>query len=193
MNNKILGIIATSVATISGAVISAPAQAQTSEPAGLANSVDVQIYVSPTLYLRTFKTVNLTITGKDLGATDRDATGETTGDTPIPVTRPTGFGGTAGGDRSAIKKNVKELFAVFGANGTQVTVTAKVDSAASTLTNSADNTTAEMTAITLTNATGTISANRPLVGGADLTFDLTDATAGTYTGGKVIIEAKGTL
>ncbi|MEM7554391.1 MAG: hypothetical protein AAF378_09875 [Cyanobacteria bacterium P01_A01_bin.84] len=180
MNNKFLGIIAASVTAIGSTIISAPANA-------VEQNVNIDINIQPTMYLRTFQNVSLQITQGDLGAQDKDfdpTNNTTNGTTAIDQARPT----LGAGNQTQVTKNVQELFAVWGTgDAVNVTVTATQD----TLTHTDGVSTAEISTITANgNSSGTPSATVPIVGGADITFDLTNATnPGQYSGGILKVEA----
>ncbi|MGD1871811.1 MAG: hypothetical protein ACFB02_02040 [Mastigocoleus sp.] len=180
MNKKFLGIIA-GVAAIGSAIISAPANAVEQE-------VQVDITIQPTMYLRTFSNVSLQITQGDLGAADKDfdsVNTTTDGSTAIDQTNPT----FSGGSQTQVTKEVKELFAVWGSNSNAVNVT--VTATEDTLTNTDGFSQAQITNVVATGEnTGTPSPINPIVGGADITFDLTNASSpGQYTGGVLKVEA----
>ncbi|PAX53507.1 hypothetical protein [Brunnivagina elsteri] len=188
MNKKILGIIA-GIATVGSAVFAAPAHA-------VKQDVDVTVTIQPSIYLRTFQTVNLQITQGDLGATkesDFNATPATDGTTKLTLT-PAPTIGT--GTSTTVKKNVAELFAVYSNSGKPVTVTitpiANNTSGpkATTLTNPADpGSEIILTGATVTGGTGTPTARVPVVGGVDLDLDVSGATAGVHSGAKLTVEA----
>lgn len=191
MKNNILAIIvAAGTAVVGSSLFSAPAHALEVE-----QNVDVEIKVPEVLYLRTFDKVSLDITGDDLAGTEgvfvngpgtsvgKDKGGITTGATPIDKNTP--FIGV-----SSVTKTVDELFAVWSNNpdgGVNVTLTP----ATSTLTgpNSATATIASVTKLGTdpTTAPGLVN---PYYGGADIEFNLSNASAvGTYTGGVINVKA----
>lgn len=193
MNKKFVGIFAVSVVALASSIIAAPAHAVTQD-------VDVQVTISPTLYLRTFKTIDLQITNSDLGAIDKDFMGDT-GTTGSAVTN-----GTALIDQTApnfgtktktsIDKPVSELFAVWSNSpqGVDVKVTSVLDpitGKAELMGASGANTGKKITLknVVPTATTGPSSLETPFVGGATLTFDVTKAPAGLYTGGKITVDA----
>ncbi|MEA5505309.1 hypothetical protein VB735_19785 [Halotia wernerae UHCC 0503] len=187
MKSKILAIVVAAGTVVAGSLFSAPAHAQLT----VDQDVAVEIDVPEVLFLRTFQTVSLTLTGDDLagGAGVVDATGVgkdynstplTDGTTTIDQTSP--FTGLTGG---SITKNVAELYAVWSNNpgGATVTLTAPTN----TLT-SAGGATATIASVADTGAgaTAAIGLDTPYVGGADIDLDLSTATeAGTYTGGII--------
>ncbi len=189
MNKKILGIIA-GIATVGSAVFAAPAHA-------VKQDVDVTVTIQPSIYLRTFQTVNLQITQGDLGATkesDFNATPMTDGTTKLTI-NPAPAIGT--GTSTTVKKTVAELFAVYSNSGKPVTVTVTpVDNnaagtpKATTLINAADpGSEILLTGVTVTGGTGTPTARVPVIGGVDLDFDVSAATAGVHSGAKLTVEA----
>ncbi|BAZ53166.1 hypothetical protein NIES4103_58380 [Nostoc sp. NIES-4103] len=190
MKNNILAIIvATGTAVVGSSLFLAPAQAQLQ----VDQEVKVEIKVPEVLYLRTFDTVSLDITGDDLAGTqgvitngvgkDKSDPAITTGATAINQSTP--FTGV-----SSVTKQVTELYAVWSNNpdnGVNVTLTPTT----STLTgpNSATATIATVTKVGTdpTTAPGLVT---PYVGGADIEFNLSNASAvGTYTGGIIKVEA----
>jgi hypothetical protein len=190
MNKKILGIIA-GIATVGSAVFAAPAHAVTQD-------VDLEVSIQPSVYLRTFQTIQLQITQGDLGAAkekDFNATPITDGTTALTLTRPT----LGQGANTTVTKNVKELFAVWSNSGkpVNVTVTPVANNAAGTLlTNPADATSKIklLTPVVITPGTGasnggTPTSAVPITGGVDLTFDVIDAQAGLHSGAKLTVEA----
>lgn len=186
MKTKFLAILAASLSAVGSIIIGAPANAVEQE-------VNVEITIQPTMFLRTFENISLDITQGDLGANDKDfdPTNTTTdGNTSITVTpRPSLVDGS---DLSAVQKQVKELYAVWANSGTTVDVT--IEPTQDTLTNADGTSTALITAVTPTEPSGSPTATQPLVGGADFTFDLTNATAtGTYNGGMVRVKAEAQL
>lgn len=184
---KVITILTATTALVS-AIFSAPAQA-------VQQDVNVEMTVSPVIYLRTFETVSLQITNQDLGSVDKDFDTEnkaTDGTTKIDKTTPEGLGALEAG---TIEKTVEELFAVWSnsANGVDVTVT-PVDGA-TTLTNTVPSSSGKFAKANLADAEAVITdtsnptLSKPLVGGAKLTFELTSVAAGKYTGGKIRVEA----
>jgi hypothetical protein len=193
MNKNFVGIFAVSVVALASSIIAAPAEAVTQD-------VDVQVTISPTLYLRTFKTIDLQITNSDLGAIDKDFMGDT-GTTGSAITNGTGlidrtppnFGVKS---ITSINKTVSELFAVWSNSqqGVNVTVTPVVDGIsgkAELMGASSTNTGKKITlkSVTTTTASGTPTLDEPFVGDATLTFDVTKAPAGLYNQGKIRVEA----
>lgn len=187
MKRKFLGILAASLSAVSSIIISAPANAVEQE-------VNVEITIQPTMFLRTFENISLDITQGDLGANDKDfdPTNPTTdGNTSLTVNPRPSL--ADGGELSAVPKQVKELYAVWANSGTSVDVT--IEATQATLTSTADSvSTAIITGVTPTEAGGSPTATQPLVGGADFTFDLTNATAtGTYNGGVIRVKTEAQL
>jgi hypothetical protein len=189
MNKKILGIIA-GIATLGSAVFAAPAHA-------VKQDVDVTVTIQPGIYLRTFQSINLQITQKDLGATkdsDFNATPITDGTTKLTTTPAPAIGTGTG---TSVKKTVVDLFAVYSNSGKPVTVTvtpvpnnATGTPKATTLTNVADPTSQILiTGVTVTGGTGTPTAKLPTIGGADIDLDVSGATAGVHSGAKLTVEA----
>ncbi|KAF3889044.1 MULTISPECIES: hypothetical protein [Nostocales] len=187
MKNKIVAILAAATA-LGSSLFAAPAQA-------VQQDVNVEITVSPVLFLRTFETVSLQITNQDLGSLDKDVdtiNRITDGTTSIDRTTPVGIGEIAAG---TIKKPVKELFAVWSnsSNGVDVTVTPVTGS--TTLTNTIASPNGRFATATLSDAKAVITDTtkpttaKPLVGGAELSFDLTSTAAGKYVGAKIRVEA----
>ncbi|MBH8563702.1 hypothetical protein I8748_16135 [Nostoc sp. CENA67] len=186
-NNIIAIIVAAGTAVVGSSLFSAPAHAQLQ----VDQDVNVEIKVPEVLYLRTFDTVSLDITGDDLAGTQgvfvngvgKDKSGITTGATSINQDPP--FMGV-----SSITKPVAELFAVWSNNpdgGVNVTLTPTT----STLTgpNSATATIASVTKVGTdpTTAPGLVT---PYVGGAEIEFNLSNASAvGTYIGGVIKVQA----
>jgi len=184
MKNKVLAILVASAAALGSAIFATPAHA-------VQQDVQVEVTVQPTIFLRTFNQVKLQITQGDLGATDKDfnSTATTDGTTLISKLKPSNI---SAGTALTVKKNVKELFAVFSnsAKGVTVTVTPVIDILTST---SGDQSSVKLKTITVNNPSGTPTFNTPLVGGVDLDFDLTNSSgAGTYTGGSIRVEALAT-
>ncbi|KYC38344.1 hypothetical protein WA1_39130 [Scytonema hofmannii PCC 7110] len=177
---KVLAILTSAVA-LGSAIFAAPANAVNQD-------VNVEITIQPTMYLRTFQNVKLQVTQGDLGAQDKDfnSTPDTDGNTLIDQTKPNI---TAGTNLSAVVKNVKELFAVWSNSSTGVNVT--VTPVTKVLTNTVDGTAATLTSSTaVINTTGNPTLTKALVGGANLTFDLSQANqSGTYKGGVIRVEA----
>lgn len=187
MKNKFLGIFAASVSAIANIIIAAPANAVEQE-------VNVEITIQPTMFLRTFENISLDITQGDLGASDKDFDPNnptTDGNTSLTLTPRPSL--TDGSQLDAVQKQVKELYAVWANSGTSVDVS--IEAIQDTLTSTTDGTsTATITAVTPTEASGSPTATQPLVGGADFTFDLTGAAAtGTYSGGMVRVKAEAQL
>ncbi|NJL60530.1 MAG: hypothetical protein HC903_00210 [Methylacidiphilales bacterium] len=189
MNKKILGIIA-GIATVGSAVFAAPAHA-------VKQDVEVTVTIQPGIYLRTFEKVNLQVTQGDLGATkesDFNATPETDGSGKLTLL-PAPTIGT--GANPIIKKSVTELFAVWGNTaGKNVTVTVKPvmtsdDGQSAVLKNDDETSEITITGVTVTGekATGVPTSKNPLVGGVDLDLDVSQATAGVHSGGKLTVEA----
>lgn len=187
MKTKFLAILAASLSAVGSIIIGAPANAVEQE-------VNVEITIQPTMFLRTFENISLDITQGDLGANDKDFDPNNTttdGNASITLTpRPSLVDGS---DLSAVQKQVKELYAVWANSGTTVDVT--IEATQDTLTNTVDGiSTALITGVTPTEPTGSPTATQPLVGGADFTFDLTNATAtGTYNGGMVRVKTEAQL
>jgi hypothetical protein len=193
MNKKFVGIFAVSVVALASSIIAAPAEAVTQD-------VDVQVTISPTLYLRTFKTIDLQITNSDLGAIDKDFMGDT-GTTGTAITNGTGlidpnapnFGAKT---KTSIDKTVNELFAVWSNSpqGVNVAVTSVLDpitGKAELMGASSTNAGKKITlkSVVPSATTGTPTLDTPFVGGATLTFDVTKAPAGLYNQGKITVEA----
>jgi hypothetical protein len=191
MNRKFIGILAASAAFLGSAILAAPAKATEAE-------VGVNITVQPTMFLRTFETVNLNITQGDLGGTDKDrnTVPATDGTTLIDRTPPASLGsGTSG----SVTKNVRELFALWGNTGNSATVNVTVATDGGVLTRVGTGTgarpTARMTAVATNNTKTFGEDGEPLVGGADLTFTFSGtrgASAGRYEGGKLLVRAVAT-
>ncbi|BAZ38345.1 hypothetical protein NIES4101_42820 [Calothrix sp. NIES-4101] len=191
MNKKILGIIAAGAAALSSAIFTAPANA-------VQQDVNVEVTIQPGIYLRTFENVKLQITQGDLGATqEKDfnpGAPDTDGTTKLTLTPRPAIGS---GTQTTVTKKVDELFAVWSNSGkpVNVTVTPVANSAAglpkaTVLTNTADpGSEIVLTNVTVNNGTGTPTASVPIVGGVDLEFDVSAASAGVHTGGKLTVEA----
>ena len=192
MKNKVLVILVASAAVLGSTIFVAPANA-------VEQNVDVNVTIQPTIYLRTFKTVNLQITQGNLGATEKDYnTVETTdGSNILDRTAPATI---SKGGNPEVTKSVKELFAVWSNSGKAITVTVKPvpnDTATGgTILKNPAATTKQVTLKTATatgNFTGTPDEDqKPLIGGADLVFDVSKATAGSYSGGQIKVEALAT-
>ncbi|MBW4602957.1 MAG: hypothetical protein KME29_26200 [Calothrix sp. FI2-JRJ7] len=192
MNKKILGIVAASVAALGSAIFAAPAHA-------VKQDVDVNVTIQPGIYLRTFKTINLQITQGDLGAlqeSDYNTGGSDTTDGTGTLMRTVPRIGA--GTDTEVTKNVKELFAVWsnGSRPINVTVTPKItdtDTQQTVLANADAASTDKIVlkSVTVNGGSGTpTNARTPIVGGVDLIFDTTEATAGSYTGaGLLTVEA----
>ncbi|MEA5572756.1 hypothetical protein [Calothrix sp. UHCC 0171] len=192
MNKKILGIIAAGAAALSSAIFAAPANA-------VQQDVNVEVTIQPGIFLRTFQNVKLQITQGELGAAlEKDfnpGVTDTDGTTKLTLLpRPQVGVGT----QPTVTKKVNELFAVWSNGGKpiNVTVTPVANSAAGApkatiLTNTADPASEILlTNVTVNNGSGTpVNANTPIVGGVDLTFDVSAASAGVHTGGKLTVEA----
>lgn len=191
MKNNILAIIvAAGPAVVGSSLFSAPAHAQLQ----VNQDVNVEINVPEVLYLRTFDTVSLDITGDDLAGTqgvfvngvgkDKNNPGITNGTNTIDKNTP--FIGV-----SSVTKPVAELFAVWSNNpngGVNVTLT----TITSTLTGpgTATATIANVTKVSTdpTTAPGLVN---PYFGGAQIEFDLSNASAvGTYTGGVINVSVE---
>ena len=191
MKNNILAIIvAAGTAVVGSSLFSAPAHAQLQ----VNQDVNVEINVPEVLYLRTFDTVSLDITGDDLAGTqgvfvngvgkDKNNPGITNGTNTIDKNTP--FIGV-----SSVTKPVAELFAVWSNNpngGVNVTLT----TITSTLTGpgTATATIANVTKVSTdpTTAPGLVN---PYFGGAQIEFDLSNASAvGTYTGGVINVSVE---
>jgi hypothetical protein len=200
MNKKFLAILAVSAAAFGSSIIAAPAQAQ------VAQEVDVKVSIQPTIYLRTFKTIDLTITPGELGVKDKDYMGDTgligsattTGKDTDLIDRTKPLLGKA--NSSTIIKKIKELYAVWSNSGKPVNVAVtSVINDTDTSTTVLKNTTTPTQQITLKTVTatgqitGTPTSSVPLVGGVDLEFDVTGAAAGNYDGAKLRVEAKAQL
>ncbi|MBW4512578.1 MAG: hypothetical protein KME64_39725 [Scytonematopsis contorta HA4267-MV1] len=188
MNRKFIGILAASAAFLGSAIFAAPAKATEQE-------VGVNITVQPTMFLRTFQTINLNITQGDLGGTDKDfnSTPVSDGTTLIDKTAPETLGS---GNLRSVTKKVPEIFAVWGNTGTNATVNVTVAPGGDILrpvgSTGTGTTTRNVTMTALaTNNTGPLNAETPLVGGADLTFAFggTRVNAGRYEGGKLLVRA----
>jgi hypothetical protein len=191
MNKKILGIIA-GIATVGSAVFASPAHA-------VKQDVDVTVTIQPGIYLRTFKTVNLQVTQGELGGdtlkdSDYNATPETDGSGKLTLIPAPAIGTSTA---TTVKKPVAELFAVWGNTaGKNVTVTVKPvmnsDDGQSAVLKNADGTSEiTITGVTVTGdkSTGVPTSKVPLVGGVELDLDVSQATAGLHTGGKLTVEA----
>jgi hypothetical protein len=190
MNRKFFGILAASAAFLGSAILAAPAKATEQE-------VGVNITVQPTMYLRTFQTINLNITQGDLGGADKDFNpGALVSDGTTLINRqaPDTIGG---GTNRAVPKTVNEIFALWGNTGTTATVNVTVAAGGESLTpvgatgtpNPRNNVT--MAVARAINNTGPLDAEIPLVGGAELTFTAngTRMNAGRYEGGKILVRA----
>ncbi|MDJ0696114.1 hypothetical protein [Mastigocoleus sp. MO_188.B34] len=186
MKTKFLAIIAASLSAVGSIIAGVPANAVEQE-------VNVEITIQPTMFLRTFENISLDITQGDLGANDKDFdTNPTTdGNTSLTVTPRPSL--TDGSELLAVQKQVKELYAVWANSGTEVNVS--IEATQDTLTNTTDGvSTAIITEVTATEPNGQPTATQPLVGGANFTFNLTNATAtGTYNGGVVRVKAEAQL
>ncbi|MCV3212596.1 hypothetical protein OGM63_03455 [Plectonema radiosum NIES-515] len=192
MKNKVLAILAASAAALGSAIFAAPAHA-------VEQNVDVNVTIQPTIYLRTFKTINLQISQGDLGAIDKDYDPSNTTDGSAILSR-IAPANLARGTQTEVTKNVKELFAVWSNSGKAVTVTVKpVPNDTTTGGTVLTNPVATTRRVTLKTATATGGFNgtpdeelNPLVGGADLVFDVSRAVAGSYSGGQIKVEALAT-
>jgi hypothetical protein len=194
MNKKILGIIA-GVATVGSAVFAAPAHA-------VKQDVNVTVTIQPGIYLRTFETINLQVTQSDLsGGTLKESDYN-----PTPITDGSGkltllpapiVGSTNG---KTVKKSVTELFAVWGNTaGKEVEVTVKpvmnsTDGKSAVLENADKSSEISITGVTVTGISKAVPTSKGLtpttfVGGVDLDLDVSQATAGLHTGGKLTVEA----
>jgi hypothetical protein len=200
MKNKALVILAASAAALGSAIFAAPANAVQQE-------VEVQVTIQPALYLRTFKTIKLDITQGDLakanGGTlkESDFMGDegvggsavTTGEQLINNIRSGGIGG--GGTADTVTKTVKQLYAVWGNTAAGKSVTVTVTPVVKDLLKDGTSTTEKITLDTITPTTGSFttgavnSTTTGKVGGIDMTFKLNGAGEGTYTGGKISVNA----
>ncbi|GAB1542221.1 hypothetical protein NUACC21_48950 [Scytonema sp. NUACC21] len=181
MKNKIVAILA-ATAALSSSLFAVPAQA-------VQQDVSVEVTVSPVLYLRTFKNISLQITNADFGAADKDynpITETTDGSTKINSEAPASLGLP---DPKAVPKTVSELFAVWSNASKVPTINLKLTQPKLTLDGGTRTVmiSAATPVLPATPAVPTLS--RPLIGGANLTFDFTTFTAGLYKGGTITVEA----
>ncbi|MBD2438634.1 hypothetical protein [Nostoc sp. FACHB-110] len=192
MKNNVLAIIvAAGTAVVGSSLFSAPAHAQLSTN----QDVNVQITVPEVLYLRTFGTISLAITGDDLVGTpgtivsgvgkDNSGGATTTGAVTDTIDTTSPFASV-----SSITKTVPELFAVWSNNpngGVNVTLSATTATLNGPSGASASILTVNKIGTDPTTAPGLVT---PYVGGADIEFDLTQANAvGNYTGGVINVQA----
>jgi hypothetical protein len=207
MNKKFLAIIAASAA-LGSAIFATPARAVDQE-------VNVNVTIQPSLYLRTFKNIDLNITDGDLQVPDKDfgpdaANQNTTtnGKTALDVIAPIVGGGRA--VDTTIKVN--QLFAVWSNTDRQVKVMPTIvqpnlTQAGGTVTTTSPRVViTEVQALASTDGSGTGAAevrgaatNRiPFVGGAVLKLDLSASTRGAiaepngslkFQGGIIRVEA----
>lgn len=187
MKNKVLVILAVSAAALGSAIFAAPANAVQQE-------VQVEVTIQPGLYLRTFQKVRLDITQGDLSGNtlvEKDTMNGaiTNGSTPISRTAPGSIGAA---NAATVQKTVKELFAVWGNTDKDVAVT--VTPGVTTLTNADATNSSKVTinSVTLNNdgfKTGKVNSATPVVGGADFVFGVSGASAGSYAGGTINVNA----
>ncbi|YAF96359.1 MAG: hypothetical protein AB3A66_01325 [Nodularia sp. CChRGM 3473] len=194
MKNKFLAIFAAAgIAAVGSTLFSAPAHAQLGP---IDQDVNVEIDVPEVLYLRTFETISLGITEDELagGAAvttaglgqDFDATGTTDGTTLIDQTSP--FAGLTGG---VITKTVDELYAVWSNSPRAGGVTIALTVSGNTLTAAGGATATITSAVPTVPSAAAPGLDVPVVGGADLEFDLGASTAsGTYTGGVITVSVE---
>lgn len=190
MKNNILAIIvAAGTAVVGSSLFSAPTHALQ-----VGQDVNVEITVPEVLYLRTFQTISLDITGDELaGGTgvitagvgkDFDPTSPTSdGTTALDPTSP--FGGVTSG---TISKTVNQLYAVWSnnPNGFAVTLTPTTN----TMT-SPGGATATMSNLqkTVADPTTAVGLTTPHISGVTLDLNLTGATeADIYTGGIINVD-----
>jgi hypothetical protein len=207
MNKKFLAILAASAA-LGSAIFATPARAVDQE-------VNVNVTIQPSLYLRTFKNIDLNISDGDLQVQDKDfgpdtanQTTTTNGKTVLDLTAPIVGGGR--NPETAIKVN--QLFAVWSNTSRSVKVTPTIVQPNLTQAGGTVTTTSPRVVITEvqalastdgsgtgeTEVRGTATSRIPFVGGAVLKLDLTAASRGAvaepngsfkFQGGIIRVEA----
>ncbi|MBE9052188.1 hypothetical protein IQ243_17505 [Nostocales cyanobacterium LEGE 11386] len=195
MKNKFLAIFAAAgIAAVGSTLFSAPAHAQLGP---IDQDVNVELEVPEVLFLRTFETVSLSITEADLAGGTAVTTGGlgqdfdtinpiSDGTTLIDQTSP--FTGLTGG---SITKTVDELYAVWSNSPRPGGVTIGLSVLTPGLTGANGGTATIVSATPDTPTAAAPGLDIPVVGGADIEFNLGTSTAsGTYTGGVITVSVE---
>ncbi len=201
MNNKILALLAASAAVVGSAIFAAPANAVKQE-------VNVNLTVDEVLFLKTFDTVELRITQGELAQTQESTSeGTTDGSNQLNLNGVT-LNTTSG---ISVTKDVDELYAVYSNDDdapVQVKITVDPSADKLFLDGQEDDAYALMSVEDDQFADNartsediddddSITDEKPIkVGGVRLKFDFKDddgddaePEAGSYTGGRIVVEA----